>query len=122
MTIEAEVLGISASRDAVLVENDADAIAAYMSDDWVYVGPTGPIPKADIIDWIASGRLAHHAMTTIDKARVVVHGGTVIVTARKLSAGTSDGVDYTADEWITEIYTNTDGRWLCVLSQKCPAT
>jgi ketosteroid isomerase-like protein len=118
---DAEVLAVSATRDAVLVANDAEAIAGYMSDEWVYVGPTGPIPKADIIGWIASGRLAHHEMRTTEGPRVAVYGDTVIVSARKTSAGTLDGVAYTADEWISEVYVRTDGRWWCVFSQKCPA-
>jgi len=120
MTSESEVLAVSAARDAVLVANDAEAIAGYMSDEWVYVGPTGPTPKADIIGWIASGRLAHQEMRTIEGPRVAAYGDTVIVSARKASAGRLDGVAYTADEWISEIYVRTRGRWLCVLSQKCP--
>jgi ketosteroid isomerase-like protein len=118
--VEAEVLAISVARDAVLVTNDAEAIAASMSDDWVYVGPTGPIPKTDIIGWIATGRLAHHEMRTVDGPRVAAHGDTVLVTARMASAGIWDGVAYTADEWITDVYSRTGGRWLCILSQKCP--
>ena len=120
-TVEAEVLAVSAARDAVLITNDAPAIASSMSDEWVYVGPTGPIPKAEIIGRIASGRLAHHAMRTVEGPRVAAYGETVIVSARKASAGTWDGVAYTADEWISEVYVRTDGGWLCVLSQKCPA-
>jgi ketosteroid isomerase-like protein len=117
---DADVLAVSAARDAALVANDAAAIALSMSDDWVYVGPTGPIPKADIIGWIATGRLVHHEMRTTEGPRVAAYGDTVIVTARKASAGISDGVSYAADEWISEVYVRTDGRWLCVLSQKCP--
>ncbi len=121
MSIEAEVLAISAGRDAALVANDAEAVAASMTDDWVYVGPTGATPKTDIIGWIATGRLAHHTMDTIGRPRVAVHGDTVLVTAHKESSGDWDGVAYTADEWISEVYVREDGRWRCALSQKCPA-
>jgi hypothetical protein len=55
-------------------------------------------------------------------AEHVVHaGGTVVLTARKTSAGTWDGSPYTADEWITEVYVRTGDGWRCALSQKTPA-
>jgi ketosteroid isomerase-like protein len=121
VSVEAEVLALSAGRDAVLVTNDARAVASYLSDDWVYVGPAGPAPKADIVDWIATGRLAHHSMRAVGEQRVAVHGGTAIVTAHKLSSGTWEGAAYDADEWISEVYVRRSGRWICVFSQKCRA-
>ena len=119
MSIEDDILEISAAWDAALVANNAVAVASFMADDWVYVGPTGATPKADIVGWIASGRLAHYTMQIVAPARVAVHGDTAIVTARKASTGAWDGVAYAADEWISEVYVRHDGKWLCVLSQKC---
>ena len=121
MSVESEVLAVSAARDAALVANDAESVASSMTEDWVYVGPTGATPKADIIGWIATGRLAHHTMRTIGPPRVAVHGDTVIVTAHKPSSGAWDGVAYTADEWISEVYVRLPEGWRCVLSQKCPS-
>ena len=120
MTVEDEVRAFSALRDEVLVGNDAALIAGSMTDDWVYVGPDGITPKADIVGWIASGRLAHHSMDTVDGERVARAGDAVVVTARKASSGTWDGVPYTADEWISDVYVRVDGRWLCAFSQKAP--
>lgn len=120
MTVEDEVRAFSAVRDEALVGNDAELIARFMTDDWVYVGPDGITPKADIIGWIASGRLAHHSMGAVGGERVARAGDAVVVTARKASSGTWDGVPYTADEWISEVYVRVDGRWLCAFSQKAP--
>lgn len=121
MTVDEEIMALSAAWDAALLANDASAVASFMADEWVYVGPTGPVPKADIIGWIEAGRLAHHSMRTIGPTRISVHGEIVIVTARRASSGAWDGVRYTADEWITEVLLRRDGRWVSVLSQKCPA-
>ena len=107
--------------DAALIANDATAFASFVTDDWVYVGQTGPVSRADIEDWIASGRLVHHTMRTIGTPRVAVHGQTVVVTARKASTGAWDGRAYAADEWISEVFVRQDGRWRSALSQKCPA-
>ena len=90
MSIEADVLALSAARDNALVANDADAVASYFADDWVYVVPTGPIPKADIVGWIRAGSLAHHTMESVGEPRVAVYADTVIVTAHKTSSGAHD--------------------------------
>jgi ketosteroid isomerase-like protein len=121
MTVESELLAVSADWDAALVANDAAAVAGFMADDWVYVGPAGPTPKAELIGWIETGRLAHHTMVTVGSPRVVAHGDAAIITARKASSGTWDGVAYTADEWISEVFVRRSGRWMCMLSHKTAA-
>jgi ketosteroid isomerase-like protein len=121
MTVEDDVRAVSAAWDAALIRNDALLVAGFMTDDWVYVGPTGATPKTDVIGWIASGRLAHHTMTVVGGERQVLAAGTVLLTARKVSSGTWDGVPYTADEWVSEVYVQTDGAWRCALSQKTAA-
>ena len=121
MTVVDDVRAVSAAHDAALIRNDAPLVASFMTDDWVYVGPTGATSKADIIGWIASGRLAHHTMTVIGGERVVPAADTVLLTARKVSSGTWDGTPYTADEWISEVYVQTDGAWRCAFSQKTAA-
>jgi uncharacterized protein (TIGR02246 family) len=120
VSIEADIIAISAARDAALVANDASAIASAMTDDWIYVGPTGTTTKADIVGSIATGRLAHHTMDTVGPVRVAVHGDTAIVTAHRASTGSWDGVAYTEDEWMTDVYVRQGGRWLCALSHKSP--
>jgi ketosteroid isomerase-like protein len=120
MTVEDDIRATSAARDAALVRNDAALVADYMTDDWVYLGPTGATPKADIIGWIASGRLAHHTMAAVADERMIVAPGAVLHTARMVSSGVWDGAAYTADEWITELYVQVDGNWRCAFSQKTP--
>jgi ketosteroid isomerase-like protein len=121
MTVKDSVRAVSAAWDAALIRNDAPRIATFMTDDWVYVGPTGSTPKADIIEWITSGRLTHHTMTVVGGQRLVLAAGTAVLTARKVSSGSWDGAPYTADEWISEVYVRTGEGWRCVLSHKTAA-
>jgi ketosteroid isomerase-like protein len=121
MTVEDDVRAVSAAWDTALIRNDAALVAGFMTDDWVYVGPNGATPKADIIGWIASGLLVHHTMAAAGGERLALAAGTVLRTARKVSSGAFDGVPYTADEWITELFVPVDGTWRCAFSQKTPA-
>jgi len=122
MSVEDEVRAVSAAWDAALLSNDASLVSSFMTDDWVYVGPEGATAKSDLIDWIASGRLAHYSMTAVAQDRVVRAGDTVLITARKTSSGRWDGGEYAADEWISDVYVHAEGRWLCALSQKTAAS
>jgi ketosteroid isomerase-like protein len=121
MTVENDVRATTVAIVDALISNDAPLVASFMTDDWAHVAATGVTPKADIIGWIASGRLAHHTMTVTSGERVARAGDTVLVTARKASSGTWDGEPYTADEWVSDIYIQTDGRWRCALSHKTDA-
>jgi ketosteroid isomerase-like protein len=120
MTVEEDVLAVGEAWDAALVANDAAAFTEFVTDDWVYIDSKGATTKAALVGWIRTGRLAHHTMRTVGEPRVAIHGDTAIVTARKASSGTWDGVAYTADEWITAVFVREGERWLCALSQKSP--
>lgn len=117
---EAAVLAHSDEGDTVLVTNDADEIAAGFADEWVSVDARGYTTKAELIDWIRSGRLAHHSMRTAGDLRVQVSGDTAILTARKASTGAWEGAAYSTEEWITDVLQWRDGCWVCVFTHKTP--
>ncbi|MEU8222175.1 nuclear transport factor 2 family protein [Kribbella sp. NPDC048915] len=112
MSVEEEVRAAAAAADLVLVGNDAELIAKCWTDGWVAVDAGGVTPKADIIGWIASGRLQHHTMTTVGGERIARVGDTVVLTARKASSGTWEGAPYAVEEWMSQVYVRVDGRWL----------
>lgn len=104
--------------DAVLITNDADAIAEGLADEWVYLDGSGYTTKADLIDWIRSGRLAHHAMAVTGGLRVQRVGDVVILSARKASRGAWEGQEYEVEEHITDVMAQRDGEWVWVFTQK----
>ncbi len=117
-TIEDEIRATANAWNRALIANDAEAIASFMTGDWVFVGPNGVTPKTELIGWIASGRLAHHSLETVGAERFAIHGDTVLVTGRGRSTGSWEGVAYATDDWTTDVFVRQDGRWLCALSHK----
>ncbi len=117
---ESALAAISHEGDAILVGNDADAIAALFADEWVSLDPRGYTTKAELIEWIRSGRLAHHSMATAGDLRIQIAGDSAIISARKASTGSWEGTDYATEEWITDVLQRRDGRWVCVFTQKSP--
>ena len=113
---------LEASLTAALIANDADAVGAHFAEDWVYVTPTGPMPRAYILGAIATGRLQHFSFDTVGGERLVLQGDMAIFTSHEISSGDWDGRPYHTDEWITDIWRRQpDGSWLCVMSQKTEA-
>jgi ketosteroid isomerase-like protein len=121
MTIEDEIRANNEAFNRALLANDAAAVAEFMSDDWIYVGPGGITQKAELIGWIASGRLAHHSFELIGEERIAIHDGTVLVTARRRTTGTWEGISYSTHEWLSEVYMKVGSRWLCFLSHRADA-
>lgn len=121
MSDEDDIRTTARAHDEVLVGNDADAVAAHMTDDWVYVGPDGATPKRDLIDRIRSGRLQHHTMSATGPGRLArLTDDAYVLTEHKLSSGTWDGTAYTADEWITQVFVRHDDGWRAAFCQKSP--
>jgi ketosteroid isomerase-like protein len=121
MTIEEQVRAVAAEWDRIVVDNDAEQVGSFMTDDWVYVNPAGAAARTDLLSWIADGRLAHHSMRVIGGERVARVGDAVVLTARKASTGTWEGTPYAADEWISQLWVETPAGWRCAFSQKTDA-
>lgn len=115
-----ELTEVEDAFNRAMVSNDVTRIRACIADDWALVTPeAGVVPRARLLHVIEAGDLSHDTMTK-DVVRVRVHGDTAVVTARGRNTGTFRGARISADEWITDVYQRTDGRWLCTLTHLTP--
>jgi ketosteroid isomerase-like protein len=105
---------------SAIVADDADAIASFITDDWVLVTPqAGVVPGARFLDAVRSGRLSHDTMQ-LQVVRARVHDGVAVVTTRGTNSGVFDGAPFSADEWATNVFVPRAGGWRCVLTQLTP--
>lgn len=97
-----------------MVENDAEAIGRYMSDDWTIIGPDGSVgDKARFLELIRSGVLTHDVMESHD-LNVRVYGDAAVVIARGMSGGTSQGQAFHLIERSSSVFVRQEGQWRCV--------
>jgi len=116
-----ELEAVEDAFNRAVVSNDITEISACMSDDWVLVTPeAGPVPRERFLQAVSQGILSHDSMTK-DIARVRVYGEVAVVTGRGRNTGMYKGEPISADEWVTDIYVNTGGCWICVLTHLTPA-
>ena len=114
--IKKEIERVSAEWEEAMIANDAEAIGGFMADEWVIVGDTGTTTKEQFLSVVASGDLTHEAFEG-EIVSVKQYGDTAVVTGRVRNNGNWRGDAFSADEWTTDVFVKTDGRWLCVHSQ-----
>jgi ketosteroid isomerase-like protein len=119
--IEREILDLCERWAAAMVSNDAAAVGAFMSEDWVIVGENGTTNKPDFLTWVASGDLTHEAMELVGEARIKIYGDIVVLTARVTNNGHYKNQPFSADEWTTDVFQQREGSWTCVLSHVTPS-
>ena len=111
-----ELLEIARAWDEAMVSNDAEAIGAFMADDWLIIGPDGSVgDRARFLQLVASGELTHDVMTTEDPV-VRVYGDTALLIAQGTSGGTYRGTPFRMRERGTSVFVKTRGQWQCVLT------
>jgi ketosteroid isomerase-like protein len=79
----------------------------------------GIIPQERFFYILEQGFLSHHTMTK-EILRVKVYDEIALVTGRGQNTGTWQGQPMVADEWITDVYKQENGKWLCVLTHLTP--
>ncbi|GGX76949.1 hypothetical protein GCM10007160_00120 [Litchfieldella qijiaojingensis] len=123
MTDESLFKELEAVEDAfnqAVVSNDVAEISACIADDWVLVTPeAGPVSREGFLKAVGEGVLSHSSMSK-DIDRVRVYGNVAVVTGRGRNTGMFKGAPISADEWVTDVYVKTEGRWICVLTHLTP--
>jgi ketosteroid isomerase-like protein len=104
----------------VVISDSVDEIKKCITSDWVLVDSQGGIiPQERFFYILEQGFLSHHTMTK-EILRVKVYGEIALVTGRGQNTGTWQGQPMVADEWITDVYKQENGKWLCVLTHLTP--
>ncbi len=98
-----------------VVSNSVEEIKKCITKDWVLVGEGGIFPQEGFFQMVEQGVLSHDMMTK-EITRVKIYGNMAIVTGRGQNTGMWKGEPMEADEWITDVYRQENGEWLCVLT------
>jgi ketosteroid isomerase-like protein len=116
MKAEEELLKLEKGFAQAIVKNDAEAIARFVSDDWIIIDPDGGVvDKARFLELIKSGALTHDMMESED-FRVRIYGDSAVVTAVTRTKGKFMGQEFSTQERATDVFVTRDGRWQCVLT------
>ena len=116
MDVEEELICVATEWDRAMVENDAETIGRYLSDDWTIVGSDGNVSdKATFLGLIQAGALTHDVMES-HEMKVRVYGDTAVVLAKGVSGGKYQGQAFREVERVSCVFVRQNGQWKCVLT------
>ena len=108
-----ELEAVEAAWGRAIVDNDADAIGRFTTDDWQIVGEDGITSRETFLALVRSGDLTHETMSKITGS-VRDLGDVAVLTGRGANTGHFRGQAFASDEWITDVFVRgADGwRWV----------
>src|SRR6187402_138634 len=106
--------------NAAVISNNVEKIKNCITTDWVLVDSQGGIISQESFFYVLERGLLSHSTMTKEILRVKVYGDIALVTGRGQNTGTWHEQPLEADEWITDVYKNENGKWLCVLTHLTP--
>lgn len=114
--VEEELAAVASAWDRAMVENDAEAIGQYMTDDWTIIGSDGNVvDRATFLGLVETGKLTHDVMESHD-LRIRVYGDAAVVTGRAVSGGKYEGHVFREVERWSCVFVRQGGKWKCVLT------
>jgi hypothetical protein len=93
--------------------------AGLTADDAVLVDNHGPADKAQVVHNVSEFRLTDYQMSDIKFVRVSATSGLIVYTMTE--TGTSHGKEFTAHVYVSSLWAERRGKWVCVFSQETAA-
>lgn len=116
MTPEDELLATVRAWDEAMIRNDADAIGAFMADEWTIVGPDGRVgAREPFLALVRSGDLTHDEMTS-EEMSCRLYDDVAVIISTGISAGHWKGQRFREQERGSNVFVRRGGRWQCVLT------
>jgi hypothetical protein len=112
--VAAERAGLDALKAANL-----DSFADHTADEAVFVDAHGPASKAQVVTNLAGFRLTDYSMDDIRFMPLSSNSGLIVYTITE--KGVSHGKEFSARAYISSVWTERGGRWVCLFSQETGA-
>ncbi len=102
-----------------LKSGDLDAFAALLAEEAVFLNSRGPSPKADVVKHVTDFKLLDYS---IDDVRFLPVGPrTGLIIYKLTQKGASHGREFSGQANISALWTERDGKWVCLFSQETPS-
>lgn len=90
--------------------------AALTADDAVFVDAHGPASKAEVVKHTSEFRLDDYAIDDVKFLQLPSKSG--LIAYKIAESGTSHGKQFKANVYVSSIWVDRKGKWLCIFSQE----
>ncbi|HYF69834.1 MAG TPA: nuclear transport factor 2 family protein [Ohtaekwangia sp.] len=120
--MEEEVKHIELEWNKAIVKNDVNAMAKFMSDEWIIFSGDGNITTKEMfLRLVERGELIHTEMD-FEILDVRNFGNTSLVMAKGTSSGIWKGQTFSNYEVSATVFIKDNDQWLAVQTMVAPAT
>jgi hypothetical protein len=117
--VQAQVVAKEREGLEALKSGNLDLFAALTADDAVFVDAQGTATKADVLKSVQGFRLVDFSMQNLKFTLISPAAGLISYTLTE--TGTSHGKTFTATAYISSLWVQRAGKWVCVFSQETGA-
>jgi ketosteroid isomerase-like protein len=118
-TVQTQVFAKEREGLEALKSGNLDAFGALTADDAVFVDAQGTATKADVMKNVQGFRLVDFSMKAQKFVLIAPAAGLISYTLTE--TGTSHGKTFTATAYISSVWVQRAGKWVCVFSQETGA-
>jgi Domain of unknown function (DUF4440) len=114
--IEQQIIAKEKEGLDALKNGDVDHFGNLTADEAVLVDAHGPASKAQVLKNVAGFTLTDYSMEDI--RFVPVSAATGLISYKITEKGVSHGREFTAQAYVSSLWTERNNKWLCLFSQE----
>ena len=118
-SVEQQIVSKEREELDSLKAGNLELFGNLLADDAVFVDAQGPASKAQVVKNVAEFRLLEYSMEDVRFVLVSAESG--LITYKVTEKGVSHGRDFTAQVYISAVWTKHGGKWICLFSQETAA-
>lgn len=103
-----------------LKTGNIELFSSLLADDAVFVDVGGADNKANVVKRTADFRLTEYAMDDIRFVSVSANSGLIVY--KLAEKGTSHGKEFAGTVYVSALWAERSGHWVCLFSQETAAT
>ena len=96
-----------------------EIFASLTADEAVFVDAAGPTTKAEVIKNVAGFTLTDHSMEDVRFVQLSAESG--LISYKIHEKGVSHGHEFAAQAYVSSIWAQRAGKWMCLFSQETAA-
>jgi hypothetical protein len=112
---------VSKERDELncLKQSDVQCFADLLADNAVFVDAHGAANKQEVVAHVSGLKLTDFTIADVHYVPLADRSGLIAYTLTE--KGSANGHDFSAKVFVSAIWAERDGKWLCLFSQESPA-
>jgi hypothetical protein len=118
-TLQSKILAKERQGLDCLKTGNLAEFAALTADDAVFVDAHGPASKAEVVKNTSEFRLDDYTIEDVKFVPLSSKSG--LITYKLTESGTSHGKQFKAKVYVSSIWAERKGKWLCLFSQETAA-